>query len=130
MHGGISPSLNSLDDIRKLQRPITKPKGLAQDMLWADPSHGVDGFKPNSLRSVSVNFGEREVQERLKKLGVSKLFRAHQVVQWGWEAFANGSVVTVFSASRYQEESSNCGAVLEVRKNLGISVHMVSESDI
>jgi len=39
MHGGLSPSLTSLDQIRQLKRPMTKfpDKGLEIDLLWADP---------------------------------------------------------------------------------------------
>lgn len=38
MHGGISPSLNSLDDIENISRPCEVPsEGLLADILWADP---------------------------------------------------------------------------------------------
>ncbi|GMT14614.1 hypothetical protein PFISCL1PPCAC_29103 [Pristionchus fissidentatus] len=129
MHGGLSPSLNSLDDIRRLERPITTPKGLAQDILWADPQHGVQGFKHNSMRACSFNFGEKDVEERLKKMGLSKMIRAHQVVQFGWEAFANGRVITVFSASRYQEELYNYAAIIDIQKNLRMEIMMIKPAD-
>ncbi|GMS77919.1 hypothetical protein PENTCL1PPCAC_94, partial [Pristionchus entomophagus] len=130
MHGGLSPALNSLDDLRRLERPIPKPdKGLAQDMLWADPSHSVVGFEANKMRSVSVNFGETEVRDRLRKLGVSKIIRAHQVVQHGWSVFANGAVITVFSATRYQDEMCNYGAIVDVKKNLEIGIVMIKPSE-
>jgi serine/threonine-protein phosphatase PP1 catalytic subunit len=38
MHGGISPSLNDLDDIENIVRPCEVPNaGLLADLLWADP---------------------------------------------------------------------------------------------
>lgn len=79
MHGGIGPDLKSLDDIRKIQRPITKATGLAQDLLWADPEPGVNGFAPNKIRNVSHVFGEDMVRETCKKLGIDMIIRAHQV---------------------------------------------------
>ncbi|GMT08933.1 hypothetical protein PFISCL1PPCAC_230, partial [Pristionchus fissidentatus] len=129
MHGGLSPLLDSLEDIRMFRRPIVQPKGLAQDLMWADPMHGVFGFKPNSLRACSVNFGEADVRARLRKLGMSKMIRAHQVVQHGWEAFADGAVITVFSACRYQDDLCNYGAVIDIKKNLGIGIIMIKPSD-
>ena len=40
-HGGISPHLKSMDDIRNIQRPLEVPAtGLMCDLLWADPCYG------------------------------------------------------------------------------------------
>lgn len=45
MHGGISPNLRSLDDIRALQRPLLVPdEGIVCDLLWADPDESIDGM--------------------------------------------------------------------------------------
>jgi serine/threonine-protein phosphatase PP1 catalytic subunit len=37
-HGGLSPDLYSLDQIRCIRRPVAVPEGgLVCDLLWADP---------------------------------------------------------------------------------------------
>ena len=47
MHGGISPELKQVNDIRKVCRPSEVPdEGLFCDILWSDPYTGLH-FAPN-----------------------------------------------------------------------------------
>ncbi|RCN48888.1 hypothetical protein ANCCAN_04997 [Ancylostoma caninum] len=42
MHGGLSPKLKSLDQLRQITRPIDPPNpSLHIDLLWSDPDHYV-----------------------------------------------------------------------------------------
>jgi serine/threonine-protein phosphatase PP1 catalytic subunit len=120
IHGGISPELTSLDDIRNLTRPIEVPEeGLLCDLLWADPSTEVDGWDEND-RGASVVFGIGPLDEFLQRFGFDLVCRAHQAVMSGYEFpfFPNQSILTLFSAPNYCYEFANKGAIMKVDENL------------
>lgn len=79
MHGGLSPDLNDLDQIRELTRPNDVPdNGLLCDLLWSDPHPEVKGWAMND-RGVSYTFGADVVTEFLIKHDLDLICRAHQV---------------------------------------------------
>lgn len=79
MHGGLSPELKKLDQIRGIPRPIDVPEqGLLCDLLWADPDKDVKGWGPNE-RGVSYTFGADKLTEFLHKHDLDLVCRAHQV---------------------------------------------------
>ncbi|EYU18339.1 hypothetical protein MIMGU_mgv1a011573mg [Erythranthe guttata] len=85
MHGGLSPDLQDLDQIRNLQRPTDVPEtGLLCDLLWSDPSKDVKGWGMND-RGVSWTFGSDKVTEFLQKHDLDLICRAHQVVEDGYD---------------------------------------------
>lgn len=79
MHGGLSPDLKKLDQIKKIPRPIDVPEeGLLCDLLWADPDKDVKGWGLNE-RGVSYIFSAAKVTEFLEKHDLDLVCRAHQV---------------------------------------------------
>ncbi len=126
-HGGLSPSLNSLEDIDRIQRPTDVPvNGLVCDLLWADPSPKLKTWQ-SSDRGVSYLFGEETLELFMQTYDFDLFVRAHQVVEEGYEFFPPGSrrLVTVFSAANYCASFDNAGAMLIVDKDLVCSFHVI-----
>ena len=78
-HGGLSPDLQSMEQIRRIMRPTDVPdQGLLCDLLWSDPDKEVNGWGEND-RGVSFTFGGEIVSKFLHKHDLDLICRAHQV---------------------------------------------------
>jgi hypothetical protein len=67
MHGGIGRSINSIEQIEELQRPLTMEDGgiVLMDLLWSDPTtnDAVEGVQPSPRGPGLVTFGPDRVME-------------------------------------------------------------------
>lgn len=118
MHGGLSPELSNLEQIKRVVRPTDVPDtGLLCDLLWSDPEKEISGWGEND-RGVSFTFGPDVVQSFLRTHGLDLVCRAHQVVEDGYEFFARRALVTLFSAPNYCGEFDNAGAIMTVDETM------------
>ncbi|KAJ3354161.1 serine/threonine protein phosphatase Pzh1 [Entophlyctis luteolus] len=118
VHGGLSPSLISMDYIRAIPRPSEVPEyGLLNDLLWSDPNASAVDWEDND-RGVSYCFGAKIVGEFVAKHNLDLVARAHMVVEGGYEFFADRQLVTIFSAPNYCGEFDNKAAIMGVDENL------------
>lgn len=77
MHGGLSPELTHLDQIRNIKRPVFIPdKGVLCDLLWSDPDPRVLDWGENE-RGVSFTFGVNTVNKFLEAQDLDLIARAH-----------------------------------------------------
>lgn len=59
MHGGLSPDLKSLEDIKRVARPTDVPdSGLLCDLLWADPDKDIH-VRVHMLEHACISVGSR-----------------------------------------------------------------------
>uniref|UniRef100_A0A8C6DZX4 Serine/threonine-protein phosphatase n=1 Tax=Moschus moschiferus TaxID=68415 RepID=A0A8C6DZX4_MOSMO len=124
-HGGLSPDLQSMEQIRRIMRPTDVPdQGLLCDLLWSDPDKDVLGWGEND-RGVSFTFGAEVVAKFLHKHDLDLICRAHQVVEDGYEFFAKRQLVTLFSAPNYCGEFDNAGAMMSVDETLMCSFQIL-----
>lgn len=136
MHGGLSPDLTSIDQIKKIEKPTDVPDtgknafiiGLLCDLLWSDPDKDTQGWGENE-RGVSFTFGPDLVQLFCKNHDLDLVCRAHQVVEEGYEFFAKRQLITIFSAPNYCGEFNNSGALMSVDENLVCSFQILKPAE-
>nr|GEW76990.1 serine/threonine-protein phosphatase BSL3 [Tanacetum cinerariifolium] len=122
MHGGIGRSINHIEQIENLQRPITMEAGsiVLMDLLWSDPTENdsVEGLRPNARGPGLVTFGPDRVMEFCNNNDLQLIVRAHECVMDGFERFAQGHLITLFSATNYCGTANNAGAILVLGRDL------------
>ncbi|KAI6695683.1 hypothetical protein NL676_023393 [Syzygium grande] len=131
MHGGIGRSIHSVEQIEKLERPITMDARIhnidgpfhvfIQSFLnRSDPTENdsVEGLRPNARGPGLVTFGPDRVTDFCKKNKLQLIIRAHECVMDGFERFAQGQLITLFSATNYCGTANNAGAILVVGRGL------------
>lgn len=101
VHGGLSPSITTLDQIRKINRKQEVPhEGPMCDLLWSDPDEELDLWAL-SPRGAGFLFGSKATEQFCHTNNVSMIARAHQLVMEGYKLMFDEKVVTVWSAPNY-----------------------------
>lgn len=119
MHGGIpKDEIASLSTLANFERPCDIPdSGILCDLLWADPLRDGVGFAENS-RGISYTFGADVVEKFCEKHNLDLIVRAHEVVEDGYQFFAKRKLLTVFSASNYENKFQNAAGMAVIDENL------------
>jgi serine/threonine-protein phosphatase PPG1 len=121
VHGGLSPNVTTLDQIRVLERFKEVPaEGPLTDLLWSDPDPQREqpGFT-HSHRGAGFVFGKEAVDKFLHNNNISLICRAHQLCMDGYQSLFNDTFITVWSAPNYCYRCGNLATILEIddRKN-------------
>nr|GAT56962.1 predicted protein [Mycena chlorophos] len=120
LHGGLSPSVDTLDHIRALDRVQEVPhEGPMCDLLWSDPDERCGwGISP---RGAGYTFGQDISESFSHTNGLSLIARAHQLVMEGYIWAHDRAVVTIFSAPNYCYRSGNLAAIMEIDEHMNFS---------
>jgi hypothetical protein len=128
IHGGIGSSINSLDDIDNIKRPVSvelNPTNTTQlniiDLLWSEYSDDIENIEANNERDKNKNgFIVKYGRERLNKFLVDNkinlIITGHQFVKEGFSTYNNDRLLTVFSATNYMDKYKNIGGMITIAK--------------
>ncbi|KFY71451.1 hypothetical protein V501_08318 [Pseudogymnoascus sp. VKM F-4519 (FW-2642)] len=118
VHGGLSPEIRTLDQIRVVARAQEIPhEGAFCDLVWSDPED-VETWAI-SPRGAGWLFGDKVATEFNQVNGLKLIARAHQLVNEGYKYhFPQKSVVTVWSAPNYCYRCGNVASIMNVGEDL------------
>mmetsp|Transcript_29343 Transcript_29343/g.82757 ORF Transcript_29343/g.82757 Transcript_29343/m.82757 type:complete len:476 (-) Transcript_29343:509-1936(-) len=130
VHGGLSPMLQNIDQIREISRPCKVLDGsLLSDLVWSDPELSHTGWV-SGKRGISGTFGLDMLQGFISKHSFDMIIRAHQVAQEGYEFFGdNKELVTLFSAPNYCGTRNNLGAVMTIASDTDYHFDVLTPND-
>lgn len=81
MHGGLSPNLHSLEQIKRVKRPVDViDYGVLCDLCWSDPDPDLN-FPPfaESMRGAGHRFSKEAARDFCERMKIKMIIRAHQV---------------------------------------------------
>lgn len=134
IHGGLGGTIGTIEDIESIKRPLkvaqipqNADEQKVTDLLWSDPSDSdyMEGVTANDTRDPDgtgkiVKFGPDRVRQFCEANKLALIIRAHECVMDGFERFAGGMLITVFSATDYCGHHKNAGALLFIRRDLTV----------
>ena len=118
VHGGLSPNLENLDELKKLERfKEIEHEGIICDILWSDPDSDMEGFRI-SPRGAGFLFGGDSVEKFVEANKLDCVVRAHQLVMEGYKMMFENKLITVWSAPNYCYRCGNVASIMEVDEDL------------
>uniref|UniRef100_A0A4W3GND3 Serine/threonine-protein phosphatase n=1 Tax=Callorhinchus milii TaxID=7868 RepID=A0A4W3GND3_CALMI len=131
VHGGLSPEVHNLEDIKRLDRFKEPPAfGPMCDLLWSDPSEDFgnektqEHFSHNTVRGCSYFYSYPAICEFLQNNNLLSIIRAHEAQDAGYRMYRKSqttgfpSLITIFSAPNYLDVYNNKAAVLKYENNV------------
>ena len=122
VHGGLSPYISTVDQIRLINRKMEIPReGVFCDLMWSDPDDIETWII--SCRGAGWIYGWKVVDEFTHINGLELICRAHQLVMEGFKYwFQKKNLCTVWSAPNYCYRCGNRASILKISSELSRTV--------
>ena len=129
VHGGLSPYISTVDQIRLINRKMEIPReGVFCDLMWSDPDDIETWII--SCRGAGWIYGWKVVDEFTHINGLELICRAHQLVMEGFKYwFQNKNSCTVWSAPNYCYRCGNRASILKLDSELTRTIDYFDFSD-
>jgi len=128
LHGGLSPDIKTIDQIRTLDRFMEIPSdGPFADLMWSDPED--ISTWAMSPRGAGWLFGAKVTSEFNRINGLSLICRAHQLAMEGFKIwFPEENLTTIWSAPNYCYRCGNMASVLQIDSDLSQNYMLFDEA--
>ena len=122
VHGGLSPYISTVDQIRLINRKMEIPReGVFCDLMWSDPDDIETWII--SCRGAGWIYGWKVVDEFTHINGLELICRAHQLVMEGFKYwFEKKNLCTVWSAPNYCYRCGNKASILKISQDLSRTI--------
>ena len=122
VHGGLSPYISTVDQIRLINRKMEIPReGVFCDLMWSDPDDIETWII--SCRGAGWIYGWKVVDEFTHINGLELICRAHQLVNEGFKYwFEKKNLCTVWSAPNYCYRCANKASILKISADLSRTI--------
>ncbi|KAA3463616.1 phytochrome-associated serine/threonine-protein phosphatase-like [Gossypium australe] len=127
VHGGLSPDIRSVDQMRVIERNSEIPhEGPFCDLMWSDPED-IETWAV-SPRGAGWLFGSRVTSEFNHINNLDLVCRAHQLVQEGLKYMFEDKGL-VWSAPNYCYRCGNVASILSFNENMERKVKYFTETE-
>ena len=122
VHGGLSPYISTVDQIRLINRKMEIPReGVFCDLMWSDPDDIETWII--SCRGAGWIYGWKVVDEFTHINNLELICRAHQLVMEGFKYwFEKKNLCTVWSAPNYCYRCGNKASILKISSDLSRTI--------
>ena len=122
VHGGLSPYISTIDQIRLINRKMEIPReGVFCDLMWSDPDDIETWII--SCRGAGWIYGWKVVDEFTHINRLELICRAHQLVMEGFKYwFEKKNLCTVWSAPNYCYRCGNKASILKISSDLSRTI--------